>query len=132
MLLLQAAHWWRDAGVVILDEVDSAQLTRTVQLTSADLAAMARASGCPHAKAEVSTIFEGWMLGTDHARGARYASKRRSTGKEQCETDVFRRCDDVNNHDTHLQWAAPSPLPVRIGIDTDLEIIVQSEARVVP
>jgi hypothetical protein len=53
MPLLQATHWWRDAGVVVLDEFDPAQLTRMVQLTSADLAAMARASCCPHAKAIV-------------------------------------------------------------------------------
>lgn len=53
MPLLQATHWWRDAGVIILDEFDPAQLTRMVQLTSADLATMARASGCPHAKAVV-------------------------------------------------------------------------------
>jgi hypothetical protein len=53
MPLLQATHWWRDAGVVVLDEFDPAQLTRTVQLTSADLAAMARASCCPHTKAVV-------------------------------------------------------------------------------
>jgi hypothetical protein len=53
MPLLQATHWWRDAGVVVLDEFDPAQLTRMVQLTSADLAAMTRAHGCPHAKAVV-------------------------------------------------------------------------------
>ena len=53
MPLLQATHWWRDAGVVVLDEFDPTQLTRTVQLTSADLAAMARATYCPHAKAVV-------------------------------------------------------------------------------
>jgi hypothetical protein len=51
--LLQATHWWRDAGVVVLDEFDPSQLTRTVQLTSADLAAMVRASCCSHAKAVV-------------------------------------------------------------------------------
>jgi hypothetical protein len=53
MPLLQATHWWRDAGVVVLDEFDPAQLTRMVQLTSADLAAMARATQCSHAKAVV-------------------------------------------------------------------------------
>src|SRR4051794_45990 len=53
MPLLQATHWWRDAGVVVLDEFDPTQLTRTVQLTSADLAAMTRASCCPHTKAIV-------------------------------------------------------------------------------
>jgi hypothetical protein len=53
MPLLQATHWWRDAGVVVLDEFDPSQLTRIVQLTSADLAAMTRAHGCPHAKAVV-------------------------------------------------------------------------------
>src|SRR4051812_24540717 len=53
MPLLQATHWWRDAGVVVLDEFDPAQLTRMVQLTSADLAAMARAKCCPHTKAVV-------------------------------------------------------------------------------
>jgi hypothetical protein len=53
MPLLQATHWWRDAGVVVLDEFDPSQLTRMIQLTSADLAAMARASCCPHAKAVV-------------------------------------------------------------------------------
>jgi len=51
--LLQATHWWRDAGVVVLDEFEPAQLTRIVQLTSADLAAMTRTSNCPHAKAIV-------------------------------------------------------------------------------
>jgi hypothetical protein len=53
MPLLQATHWWRDAGVVVLDEFDPTQLTRTVQLTSADLAAMTRATHCPHTKAIV-------------------------------------------------------------------------------
>jgi hypothetical protein len=53
MPLLQATHWWRDAGVVVLDEFDPAQLTRTVQLTSAELATMTRATHCPHTKAVV-------------------------------------------------------------------------------
>jgi hypothetical protein len=52
-VLLQATHWWRDAGVVVLDEFDPSQLTRMIQLTSADLAAMARASCSSHAKAIV-------------------------------------------------------------------------------
>jgi hypothetical protein len=56
--LLQATHWWRDAGAVVLDEFDPAQLTTIVQLTSADLAAMARASRCPHAKAVVRWLAE--------------------------------------------------------------------------
>jgi hypothetical protein len=54
--LLQATSWWRDAGVVVLDEFDPAQLARIVRLTSADLAAMARASHCPHA-----TALLGWL-----------------------------------------------------------------------
>jgi hypothetical protein len=47
--LLQATDWWRDAGVVVLDEFDPTQLVRIVRLTSADLSAMARGAGCPHA-----------------------------------------------------------------------------------
>jgi hypothetical protein len=53
MPLLQATHWWRDAGVVVLDEFDPSQLTQMVQLTSADLAAMARGTCCPRAKTVV-------------------------------------------------------------------------------
>lgn len=49
--LLQATGWWREAGVLILDEFDPARLTRVISLDSADLAAMARATRCPHARA---------------------------------------------------------------------------------
>ena len=47
--LLQATGWWRDAGVLVLDEFDPARLTRIVDLSSADLAAMYRATDDPHA-----------------------------------------------------------------------------------
>ena len=49
--LLQATGWWKDAEVIVLDEFNPARLTRIVQLTSADMAAMGRASSCPHAHA---------------------------------------------------------------------------------
>ncbi|NTU84709.1 MAG: toprim domain-containing protein, partial [Chloroflexales bacterium] len=42
--LLKATGWWEQAGVVVLDEFDPAGLITHVQLTSADLAAMSRAS----------------------------------------------------------------------------------------
>jgi len=65
MPLLQATHWWRDAGVVVLDEFDPAQLTRVVQLTSADLAAMAHATRCPHAKAIVRWLAQVLAIATE-------------------------------------------------------------------
>jgi hypothetical protein len=54
--LLQATRWWADAGVVVLDEFDPARLTRTVSLSLADMAAMGRATTCPHAQAVL-----GWL-----------------------------------------------------------------------
>jgi hypothetical protein len=48
--LMQALHWWRDAGVVVLDEFDPARLIHNVTLGSSDLATMARASQCEHAQ----------------------------------------------------------------------------------
>ncbi|NTU77918.1 MAG: hypothetical protein HGA45_00705 [Chloroflexales bacterium] len=42
--LLKATGWWEQAGVVVLDEFDPAGLITHVQLTTADLAAMSRAS----------------------------------------------------------------------------------------
>ena len=54
--LLQATNWWREAGVVVLDEFDPSQLARIVRLSSADLAAMAHACHCPHA-----TTLLGWL-----------------------------------------------------------------------
>ena len=80
MPLLQATHWWRDAGVVVLDEFDPAQLTRMVQLTSADLAAMARASCCPHAKAIVRWLAQVLATTTERtlAGSIGYAARWRS------------------------------------------------------
>jgi hypothetical protein len=49
--LLQATQWWADAGVLVLDEFDPVRLTHTVTLELPDLAAMARATDCPHAQA---------------------------------------------------------------------------------
>jgi len=50
MPLMQATTWWQDAGVVVLDEFDPARLSRIVALTTADLAAIARATTCAHAQ----------------------------------------------------------------------------------
>jgi hypothetical protein len=43
--LLQAINWWQNAGVIVLDEFDPAQLTKIVMLTSRDLAAMRAGAG---------------------------------------------------------------------------------------
>ncbi len=67
--LLQATNWWCEAGVVVLDEFDPAQLARIVRLTSADLAAMARASKCPHAVRLLGWL--GQILGTTADRSLR-------------------------------------------------------------
>jgi hypothetical protein len=67
--LLQATNWWRDAGVVVLDEFAPAQLARIVRLTSADLAAMARASKCPHAATLLGWL--GQLLATTADRSLR-------------------------------------------------------------
>jgi hypothetical protein len=60
--LLQATGWWQAAGVLVLDEFDPARLTRTVSLSSTDLAAMGRASACPHAHALLRWL--GQLLGS--------------------------------------------------------------------
>jgi hypothetical protein len=41
--LLHSTGWWREAGVVVLDEFDPTSLVREVQLDAANLAAMCRA-----------------------------------------------------------------------------------------
>jgi hypothetical protein len=41
--MLKATGWWEQAGVVVLDEFDPANLIRHIQLTTADFAAMSRA-----------------------------------------------------------------------------------------
>jgi hypothetical protein len=46
--LLQATRWWKDAGVIVLDEFDPARLTRIVTLTSAHLAHIARQTNDPY------------------------------------------------------------------------------------
>jgi hypothetical protein len=48
--LLQALGWWNEAGVVVLDEFDPAQLVQTVTLDSRDIAAMSRISGDLHSQ----------------------------------------------------------------------------------
>lgn len=50
MPLMQATSWWKEASVVVLDEFDPARLSRIVALTTADLAAIARATTCAHAQ----------------------------------------------------------------------------------
>jgi hypothetical protein len=62
MPLLQATGWWREAGVIILDEFDPARLTRIVNLTSADMATMGRGITCPHAHAVLRWL--GFALAT--------------------------------------------------------------------
>jgi hypothetical protein len=49
--LLQATHWWKDAGVIVLDEFDPSILARIVLLDSADLARIGRATDDHHAQA---------------------------------------------------------------------------------
>jgi hypothetical protein len=48
--LLLATGWWQEAGVLVMDEFNPAQLTNLVTLSSADLAAIARSAACPHAQ----------------------------------------------------------------------------------
>jgi hypothetical protein len=47
--LLQATGWWKEAGIIVLDEFDPSQLTRIVDLNSANLAAIAREHNDPAA-----------------------------------------------------------------------------------
>lgn len=47
--LLQSTGWWKNAGVLVLDEFDPCRLTRIVHLSSVELAAMERSNLCPHA-----------------------------------------------------------------------------------
>jgi hypothetical protein len=60
--LLLATNWWQEAGVLVMDEFSPAQLTRTVTLSSADLAAIARGTACPHAHAALRWL--GAILGS--------------------------------------------------------------------
>ncbi len=48
--LLQATDWWQEAGVVVLDEFNAAQLTRIVPLDSANLARIAQRTDDPAAQ----------------------------------------------------------------------------------
>jgi hypothetical protein len=85
--LLQATGWWRDASVVILDEFDPARLTRVVTLTSADLAAMSRATACPHAQAVLRWV--GQALAS--------AADRQLTGDMlQAELDAVARAEGLD------------------------------------
>jgi hypothetical protein len=49
--LLRAPGWWRDAGVLVLDEFAISHLLRPVQLGLHDLCAMGRSTDDPHAHA---------------------------------------------------------------------------------
>jgi hypothetical protein len=60
--LLLATSWWQEAGVLVMDEFSPAQLTRTVTLSSADLAIIARSTACPHAHAALRWL--GAILGS--------------------------------------------------------------------
>jgi hypothetical protein len=64
--LLQATHWWSESSVIVLDEFDPARLTRTVDMTLSDLAAMGRATTCPYARAVLGWI--GQLLGSSFDR----------------------------------------------------------------
>ncbi|NNJ12375.1 hypothetical protein EKD04_018775 [Chloroflexales bacterium ZM16-3] len=64
--LLLATGWWQDAGVLVMDEFNPAQLTNLVTLTSADLAAIGRSADCPHAQATLRWL--GQILGATSDR----------------------------------------------------------------
>jgi hypothetical protein len=60
--LLLATGWWQEAGVLIMDEFAPALLIRSASLSSADLAAIARGTTCPHAQAVLRWLSQ--ILGT--------------------------------------------------------------------
>ena len=55
--LLKATGWWKQAGIVVLDEFDPASVINHVQLSSSDLAAMSRA----HPKAPAIQTVLRWV-----------------------------------------------------------------------
>ncbi|NNJ12754.1 hypothetical protein EKD04_020725 [Chloroflexales bacterium ZM16-3] len=64
--LLLATGWWQEAGVLVMDEFNPAQLTNQVTLSSADLAAIGRSADCPHTQALLRWM--GQILGTTSDR----------------------------------------------------------------
>jgi hypothetical protein len=85
--LLQATGWWKEAGVLVLDEFDPARLTRITSLTSADIAAMGRACDCPYARTILRWLTISLAAATD---------RRLSGGLLIAELDAVARGEGLN------------------------------------
>ena len=112
--LLKATAWWKDAGVVVLDEFDPTSLIQHVQLDAANLAAMSRA----HPKAPVIQTVLRWVAQAVATTIDRVLAGSLLLDELAHQADLERVCVDETLATALDELPPPEQLNLLIGLPT--------------